>query len=103
MKNNNNLLTNKEYINCMDDNPSKQELSKYITNKYITNEIIIEIYDNNLNIPYNIIYDNHKYILTSKNPEICNKNTYRCSLWGRIKGKTKTEYSFCYSKIACKI
>ena len=39
---NNNLLTNQEYFNCTDDNPSKQELSKYITNKDINNEIIIK-------------------------------------------------------------
>ena len=37
--------------------PNKFNLSKYITNKDITNEIIIETYDNKLNIPYNIIYD----------------------------------------------
>ena len=39
---NNNLLTNQEYFNCTDDNPSKQELCKYITNKDINNEIIIK-------------------------------------------------------------
>lgn len=46
-----------------------KENEKYIFNKYINNEIIIEYVDLNTQIPLTIIYDNHKYIMFTKNPE----------------------------------
>lgn len=85
--NNTILLPNKATISFTNDNSINNELSKFINKKDITNEIIIELYFNNTDIPFNILYENHKYILIIKNPEIRNKNAYRCILWRRLKEK----------------
>ena len=74
---------------------------KYIFNKEITNEIIIEEKDEVNNIPNIIIYDNHKYIMTTINPENHNKNTHKCILWRLTKDKTTNNYNFCSSTITC--
>lgn len=96
-------LTNRIQLHQSEDNSNKIEDCKYIPNKEITKEIIIEEYDNITNIPISIIYDNKKFILTTKYLELRIKNTYRCSLWRRLKGKTTNDYSFCYSSITCRI
>ena len=49
-----------------------------------------------------IIYDNHKYIMFTKNPDEHNKNTYKCCLWRRIRNKSTTNCSFCNATITCK-
>ena len=46
-----------------------KENEKYIFNKIINNEIIIENIALNKQIPLIIIYDNHKYIMFTQNPE----------------------------------
>ena len=47
-------------------NKSEQLLKeKYIIDKEITKDIIIDVFDESIDLPIKIIYDNHIYILTS--------------------------------------
>lgn len=85
------------------NNINSDNNSKYIFNKNITNDILIDELDEDNEVPISIIYDNHKFILFTKNPLQHKKNTYKCCMWRRIKNKTTNNFSFCQSTITCKI
>lgn len=76
---------------------------KYIIDKDITKDISIEQFDDSLNIPIKIIYDNHIFILTTNKPKGRKKITFKFILWRRIKDKTSNNFNFCNSTIKCKI
>ena len=94
-------INNKD--NIMKTQNNNTSLYKYIFNKDITDVLKIDEIDKETNIPTKLIYDNHYYVLITSNPSNRKKNTYKCALWRRIKDKTTTKYSFCYSAITCKI
>ena len=98
--NNVNTKANESTTNSLNDKASIYQ--KYIMNKDITNDIAIEDYDKLTQIPKIIIYNSHKFILTT-NLIKHKKNKYKCILWRRIKDKTVNNFNFCSSTITCKI
>ena len=99
-----NINTNNNMNSNKTTNKSVQFLKeKYIIDKVITKDIIIDKFDESIDLPIKIIYDNHIYILTSNKPKDRKKVTFKCILWLKIKDKTSNNYNFCSSTIKCKI